>query len=115
MHVRGPELNNMQKMIDGIRLNVEHVNYTAHRETGEPCLIFQYTDKTYRIIRLTEEERETLKSLSDFIAENYNNSLLSQILKEKVDLFDAVLNNAIKKELTLAQYDPDYFKQGGKS
>lgn len=98
--------SNMQKAIAKIRANVEHVSYTAHKETGEPCLIFHYNDGTYRVIRLTVDERDALKSLSDFISENYNNALMKQAIIDKTDKFEAVLNNAIRKELTPAKYDP---------
>lgn len=92
-----------------VRSNVTKVDYTEFKATGEPCLVFYYSDNTKLAIRLTKEERDGLKKLSDYIVTNYNNSDYKGMVEDKREVFDVILNKAIQKELVLASYDPDYF------
>jgi hypothetical protein len=92
-----------------IRADVTSVDYTEQKETHEPCLVFHY-DKESLVIRVTAEELVALKNLSEYISSNIYNPTARDIVKEKTNAFDAILNNVIGKELTLSKYDPDYLK-----
>lgn len=101
--------------IEKIRKDVEGVDYIFDKESGEPCIVFHYHDRTQRLIRVTKEEHQAMKILSEFIVGNWDSKDKSVqiVLIDKKDVFDAIMNNAIKRELILAKYDPEYFKDNG--
>lgn len=91
-----------------IRSDVESIIYSEDPDTKEPTMVFKYPDKTQITLRLTVEETNSLKKLTDYISANIHDNTLLGELEIKKDAFDKILNNAINRELTLARYDKDY-------